>query len=167
MFTKRAIFVAAIFICLILAPSFTNAGEYDLTQCYAGATTSVIASEKVTIFSFEHRAIATSNHSDKAFDNATFHCVGIYRMVNKEFHQIGSCKYQTPDGSTAVGEYNCDQRGGRGNIFMGPENLREFKVEGRFNTQPRRNRFLQELFRVVTGQLARLLLLPSNFAGRD
>jgi hypothetical protein len=119
MHTKGVISMIAIMIGLILAIPFVEAGEYDLTQCFSGTMTPIISGEKLTIFIFEHKGIVRSNNPDKVFDNYTFHCVGIFRMVGEEIVQIGNCKYQSPDGSTYVGEFTGSQQEGTWKFIYG------------------------------------------------
>jgi len=89
-----------------------HAAEYDLTQCYSGTSNLPFSSEKLTIFTFELKGITRSNSSDKDFDNATFHCVGISRVIGKDTIVTGSCKFQAPDASIHVGEFNAKNREG-------------------------------------------------------
>jgi len=110
-------FIVAAFI--FWAVPFAKAEEYDITQCYSGTVTPMISGDKITILTFEHRGIATSNHPDKVFDNNTFHCIGIIRIVGKDIVQIGNCKYQSPDGSINVGEFTGNQREGTWKYIYG------------------------------------------------
>jgi hypothetical protein len=119
MHTKRAIFIVVIVFGLMLTIPLAQAGEYDMTQCSSGTSSLLFSSENLTIYTFENKGITRSNTSDKDFDNATYHCVGIGRVVGKDVFIIGNCKFQAPDGSIHVGEFDGKNREGTWKYLYG------------------------------------------------
>ena len=106
MHTKGTLSMAALVVTFMLIIPPAGAVEYDMTQCDSGTSNVLFASEKITIYAFEMKGITRSNTQDKTFDNATYHCVGINQIVDKNVISRGNCKFQAPDGSIHVGEFS-------------------------------------------------------------
>jgi len=57
------------------------------------------------VHGFDFKGIALSNLANKAFDNMTFHGIGIGRVLpNKKKHRYGHIKFMDPDGDILVTE---------------------------------------------------------------
>ena len=76
----------------------------DITYCLSLTTTVVSENEEMTVTSFDFKGIARSNLPDKAFDNLTFHGVGVGRVVAGKNHNYGYIKFMNPDGDYVVTE---------------------------------------------------------------
>jgi hypothetical protein len=76
----------------------------DITYCLSLVSTVVSENEEMTVTSFDFKGIARSNLPDKAFDNLTFHGVGVGRVVAGKSHNYGYIKFMNPDGDYVVTE---------------------------------------------------------------
>ena len=76
----------------------------DITYCLSLVSTVVSQNEEMAVTSFDFKGIARSNLPDKAFDNLTFHGVGVGRVVNGKNHNYGYIKFMDPDGNYVVTE---------------------------------------------------------------
>ena len=76
----------------------------DITYCLSLTATVVSENEEMTVTSFDFKGIARSNLPDKAFDNLTFHGVGVGRVVAGKTHNYGYIKFMNPDGDYVVTE---------------------------------------------------------------
>jgi hypothetical protein len=76
----------------------------DITYCLSLVSTVVSQDEEMTVTSFDFKGIARSNLPDKAFDNLTFHGVGVGRAVASKTHNYGYIKFMNPDGDYVVTE---------------------------------------------------------------
>ncbi len=76
----------------------------DITYCLSLTSTVVSQNEEMTVTSFDFKGIARSNLPDKAFDNLTFHGVGVGRVVAGKTHNYGYIKFMNPDGDYVVTE---------------------------------------------------------------
>jgi hypothetical protein len=104
-FAAVLIFVAAIFGGLPMLNSIARAEQpIDITYCLSLTMTVVSQNEEMTVTSFDFKGIARSNLSDKAFDNLTFHGVGVGRVVAGKNHDYGYIKFMNPDGDYVVTE---------------------------------------------------------------
>jgi len=76
----------------------------DITYCLSLVSTVVSQNEEMTVTSFDFKGIARGNLPDKAFDNLTFHGVGVGRVVAGKTHNYGYIKFMSPDGDYVVTE---------------------------------------------------------------
>jgi len=76
----------------------------DITYCLSLVSTVVSQNEEMTVTSFDFKGIARSNLPDKAFDNLSFHGVGVGRTVAGKTHNYGYIKFLSPDGDYVVTE---------------------------------------------------------------
>ena len=76
----------------------------DITYCFSLVGTVVSENEEMRVTSFDFKGIARSNLPDKAFDNLTFHGVGVGRVVAGKTHNYGYIKFMNPDGDYVVTE---------------------------------------------------------------
>ena len=77
----------------------------DITYCLSLTETTVSENEEMRVHSFDFKGIALSNLANKAFDNMTFHGIGVGRdLANKRIHRYGYIKFMDPDGDILVTE---------------------------------------------------------------
>jgi hypothetical protein len=104
-FAAALICVAAILWDLPMLNSIAHAEQpIDITYCLSLTMTVVSQNEEMTVTSFDFKGIARSNLPDKAFDNLTFHGVGVGRVVAGKSHDYGYIKFMNPDGDYVVTE---------------------------------------------------------------
>jgi hypothetical protein len=104
--TLRA--AAATIFCLVVFTPVAKAEQpFDITDCGSGTITMVSASKELTVFSFDLKGISRSNHENKVFDNTTFHCVGVIRVMAGKRTETGYFKIMDSDGDFIVGEVTC------------------------------------------------------------
>ena len=107
MFSKKREAVAGFVVFgFILFIPVAQAGEpIDITYCLSLTNTLVSETPELSIGSFDFKGIATSNLASKAFDNLTFHGIGVGRDVgNKGKHRYGYIKFMDPDGDILITE---------------------------------------------------------------
>ena len=92
----------------------------------------------MTVTSFDFKGIARSNLPDKAFDNLTFHGVGVGRVVAGKTHNYGYIKFMSPDGDYVVTENLRDlgDTEGTWKFFRVQASGKAFKVEENFSPSP-------------------------------
>jgi len=96
---------AAVIFCLIVFTPVAQAEQpFDITDCGSGTMTMVSASKELTVFGFDLKGISRSNHENKVFDNATFHCVGVIRVMAGKRNETGYFKIMDSEGDFIVGE---------------------------------------------------------------
>src|SRR5512136_2968694 len=77
----------------------------DITYCLSLTNTMVSETPELSIGSFDFKGIARSNLENKAFDNLTFHGIGVGRdLADKRIHRYGYIKFMDPDGDILVTE---------------------------------------------------------------
>jgi len=103
---KRNLGMAVLVILgFVLRISIARAEQpLDLTYCFSLVSTVVSQNEEMTVTSFDFKGIARTNLPDKAFDNLTFHGVGVGRVVAGKTHNYGYIKFMNPDGDYVVTE---------------------------------------------------------------
>jgi hypothetical protein len=103
---KRILEVFTIIFCLVLSFSVARAEQpIDITYCLSMTTTTVSETPDLSIGSFDFKGIARSNLENKAFDNLTFHGIGVARDVpDKRRHRYGYIKFMDPDGDILITE---------------------------------------------------------------
>ncbi len=78
----------------------------------AETLTMLYSSKELTILSQALKGVTQSNHPNKAFDNCTWHMLGIVRIENGKTYWSQYRKYQDPDGDTFVAELSGIDREG-------------------------------------------------------
>jgi hypothetical protein len=69
------IFVLVMFIPVI------HAEPIDMTDCWSGTANFLIKSEELSIRAVDVKGIIRDNLESKVFDNLTFHCVGLIKVM--------------------------------------------------------------------------------------
>jgi hypothetical protein len=96
---------AVVFGFIMFIPAAQAEQPFDITSCYSGKITIVSASKELTVFGIEVNGIFQSNHENKAFDNMTLHCVGVFRDMEGKAFGTSYCKGMDPDGDIVVQEH--------------------------------------------------------------
>jgi len=84
--------------------SVVHAEPYDMTNCFSGESTMLVASKELVVFSYDLKGIVQDNLDTKAFANMSFQCVGISKIVAGKPTGQGICKFMDKDGDFIVGE---------------------------------------------------------------
>jgi hypothetical protein len=92
-------------LSLFIFISIAQAEPIDITYCLSMTTTLVSETQELSVHSFDFKGIARSNLESKAFDNLTFHGIGVARdLADKRIHRYGYIKFMDPDGDILVTE---------------------------------------------------------------
>lgn len=98
-----------ILLGLIMFSSIAHAElPFDITYCGSGELTILTQSEELTIASVDAMGITISNIDSKAFDNCTWHGIGIMVMKNGNRTWSSYAKFMDPDGSLLIVETTMD-----------------------------------------------------------
>lgn len=90
------------FFLLILAAQAQQ--PMDMMSCGSMTITTTVASEELTIMGFDGKGINLDNMASKAFDNMTYHAVGVYKIESGKLTGIFYTKYLDPSGDIFVVE---------------------------------------------------------------
>ncbi|MEN6319980.1 MAG: hypothetical protein ABFD82_14645 [Syntrophaceae bacterium] len=101
---KRRLWIVAVamIVVLVMFIPVVQAEPIDMLTCASGTITMIVASEELTIMSYEGKGINIDNLENKAFDNMTTHCVGVFKSVNKKMEATLYTKYMDPSGDFFV-----------------------------------------------------------------
>jgi hypothetical protein len=116
--TVFKIALVLIFGCFIFA-SITYSEPYDLTNCFCGESTMVVASKELVVMGYELKGIVQDNLDTKVFANMSFQCVGITKIVAGKPTGQGICKFMDKDGDYLVGETTSAGAKGTWKAFYG------------------------------------------------
>jgi hypothetical protein len=121
----------ATLIILVAGVAVVAAAEsYDLTNCSVSTMTTVSASQELTVLAIDSKGIARSNTDKKAFDNSTYHCATVVRIMGSNRSGVGFCKFMDPDGDFVVGE--TDQSAGVWKFLHGTGKWKGITGGGKF-----------------------------------
>lgn len=81
---------------------------FDVTCCYAGDINVVSGSKELTVLGVEVSGIFRSNQENRALDNMTLYCIGVFRVTAGKGTSISYCKGLDPDGDVIVQEHRRD-----------------------------------------------------------
>jgi hypothetical protein len=96
---------AVLLLGLFIFISIAQAEPIDIAYCLSMTTTMVSETRELSINSFDFKGIARSNLENKAFDNLTFHGIGVARdLADKRRHRYGYIKFMDPDGDILITE---------------------------------------------------------------
>ena len=105
-FKKRyMIGTLGIVLSLVLFLSVAQAEPFDITFC--GSTTitqTVLESKDLTITTFEGKGTVRSNPENKAFDNSSYHLLGVSLQMADKVTNFGYSRYMDSDGDFVVQE---------------------------------------------------------------
>jgi hypothetical protein len=103
---KRYWVAATIVIMGLLAfiPEIMGQQPMDMISCGDGKTPIIISGQELTIMGYEAKGINIDNLPSKAFDNMTFHSVGVFKVESGKMTGTLYCKYMDPNGDFLVVE---------------------------------------------------------------
>ena len=94
---KRLWVVAAVvFWGLAIFIPGAQAEPIDMINCSSGTTNVLMGTEELTIFTTEIRGITRDNLDSKVFENYTYHCVGLIKVVGGKPSATTNCKFMAP-----------------------------------------------------------------------
>ncbi len=98
---RLCIWAAIMFSGLITFVPITQAQQsIDMMSCGDATLTTIVASQELTIMSFEAKGINIDNLASKTFDNMTYHSVGSFKIDSGKFTGISYNKYMDPSGDS-------------------------------------------------------------------
>jgi len=106
-FIKRLMMEALVIAFgLVMFISITQAQQpFDITFCGSTATTqTVLESKELTITTFEGKGTVRSNPENKAFDNSSYHLLGVSLQMADKVTNFGYSRYMDSDGDFVVQE---------------------------------------------------------------
>jgi hypothetical protein len=95
---------AVIFGLAISIPVAQAQQPIDMTSCGDATVTTIVAGEDLTIMGIEGKGINLDNLSSKAFDNMTYHTVGLMKIDKGKMTGLLYSKYMDPSGDFLVVE---------------------------------------------------------------
>ena len=124
--------ITLVFVFLLLTiASVVHAEPYDITNCFSGETTMLVASQELVVFSYDLKGICRSNNDEKLFDNTSFQCVGIQRVVAGKPTGQGICKFMDKDGDFIVGETTSAGAEGTWKVIYGTGKMKGMTASGK------------------------------------
>jgi len=98
--------VVIILLSLVMFISITQAQQpFDITFCGSITTTqTVLESKELTITTFEGKGTVRSNPENKAFDNCSYHLLGVSLQMADKYTNFGYSRYMDSDGDFVVQE---------------------------------------------------------------
>ena len=95
--------IMGIFLLVTPLPA-VHAEPIDVTDCFSGTANFLMKSEELTIMAVDAKGIIRDNLENKIFDNITFHCVGLIKMMGGKRTNTELCKYMDPGGDLFIVE---------------------------------------------------------------
>jgi hypothetical protein len=88
---------------LVMSISVAQAQQsVEWTQCFYGTSAISVATDELTVLTFESKGITMSNLEGKLFNNMSSHCMGAMKVVAGQRTQITYSKYMDSDGDFVV-----------------------------------------------------------------
>jgi len=76
----------------------------DMMSCGNGTTTAIVSTQELTIIGYDFKGINIDNLASKAFDNMTYHGVGVLKIEKGKMSGTFYSKYMDPSGDFLVVE---------------------------------------------------------------
>jgi hypothetical protein len=134
MFYRRNwIAVIVVILGLTMFIPVAQAQRQDVENINCGATTYNVVqfSPEVAIMSYDAKAI-TQQSTIKLFENTTWHCVGVVKMVGGKSSWNSLCKSMSPDGEFIVWDgYGDSESGSTWKAVYGTGKWKGIKSEGK------------------------------------
>ncbi len=90
---------------VVMCISIAQAEPFDITFCGSTTTTqTVLESKELTITTFEGKGPVRSNPENKAFDNCSYHLLGVSLQMADKVTNFGYSRYMDSDGDFVVQE---------------------------------------------------------------
>ena len=95
--------LATMILGLVMFISVAQAQQpVEWTQCFYGTSAISVATDELTVLTFESKGITMSNLESKLFNNMSSHCMGAMKVVAGQRTQITYSKYMDSDGDFVV-----------------------------------------------------------------
>jgi hypothetical protein len=115
MFDRRnwvAVTIVILALVMFVPVAQAQRQEHETIFCFSQTSNVVHSSSEVTVAAFDGKGIIRSTHSNKLFDNFTFHFVGTVNVVDGKMSGHTLSKNMGPDGDFIVWEiYNTPESG--------------------------------------------------------
>jgi hypothetical protein len=85
-------------------PNVTGQQPMDMISCGDAKATAIVSGQELTIMGIEARGINIDNLASKAFDNMTYHTVGVFKVEGGKMTGTMYSKYLDPSGDFLVVE---------------------------------------------------------------
>ncbi|MDI6753682.1 MAG: hypothetical protein QME78_04720 [Thermodesulfobacteriota bacterium] len=85
-----------------LIPKVQAQQPMDMMSCGDGTTTIIVSTPELTIMGIETKGINLDNLASKAFDNMTYHMVGVLKIESGKLAGTLYAKYMDPSGDFVV-----------------------------------------------------------------
>jgi len=96
--------VVGIFALPLFNPKVQAQQPMDMISCGDATTTTIVAGQELTIMGYEGKGINIDNLVSKAFDNMTYHTVGVLKIDSGKLAGTFYSKYMDPSGDFVVVE---------------------------------------------------------------
>lgn len=116
---KWKIVPVIVVLSLAVFVSIVQAEPMDITNCGSGTTNVLIATDEITIMTTDVKGITRDNLDSKVFDNMTYHCVGLFKVMGGKRYGTTNCKFMSPDGDYFVVEGSYGPEGATAPILLG------------------------------------------------
>ncbi|MDI6763474.1 MAG: hypothetical protein QME83_10650 [Thermodesulfobacteriota bacterium] len=116
---RGKILVVGTLLGLVMYISFVQAETMDITNCSSGITNVLISTDELTIMTTDVKGITRDNLDSKIFDNMTYHCVGLFKVMGGKRYGTTNCKFMSPDGDFFVVEASYGPEGGTAPFLHG------------------------------------------------
>jgi hypothetical protein len=113
------ILAVATFLGLVMFISFVQAETMDITNCSSGTTNVLISTDELTIMTTDVKGITRDNLDNKVFDNMTYHCVGLFKVMGGKRYGTTNCKFMSPNGDYFMVEASYGPDGATAPFLLG------------------------------------------------
>jgi len=107
MIPSKRYWVAATWVILgmlTFIPEVPGQQPMDMISCGDAKSTTIVSGQELTIMGIEARGINIDNLASKAFDNMTYHTVGVFKVEGGKMTGTLHSKYLDPSGDFLVVE---------------------------------------------------------------
>ena len=107
--SRNVAFITSALVCILLAPTtgeaaeLAKSGSYDITNCWAGTSNVIVHSKAHIALSYTLTGTSRANKPGGPFDNQSFQCVGVTRVMQGTVTGDGICEYVDADGDKFLG----------------------------------------------------------------
>jgi hypothetical protein len=95
------------------------AESIDITNCSSGTTNVLLATDELTIMTTDVKGITRDNLPTKVFENMTYHCVGLFKVISGKRYGTTNCKFMDPSGDYFVVEASYGPEGAKAPFLNG------------------------------------------------
>ncbi|MCJ7494718.1 MAG: hypothetical protein MUP68_10840 [Deltaproteobacteria bacterium] len=93
-----------IFALALFIPKVQAQQPMDMMSCGDATITTIVSTQELTIMGYEGKGINLDNLASKAFDNWTYHSVGVFKIDGGKMTGTLYAKYMDPSGYFLVVE---------------------------------------------------------------